>query len=261
MPETLAALFLAHVLADYVFQTKHMVATKDTARSMLLHIATVWVTAAFCLGTWGGWALLLLAGLHLIVDLLKTHTTRQGLLPDGAAVYIADQIAHMACLIGIAALAPSLFQNGLWGGALLDTTAWLPKIMLFTAGAIYVTRAGGFAVGRLMAPFAQKIDDSPAKDDTPTLEGAGALIGMLERGLTYLLMLSGLSAGIGFLVAAKSILRFEAIREGGPDKSRKMSEYVIIGTLASFGWAIAVTLAVMFIAAQLPPLGISPATH
>jgi hypothetical protein len=42
-------------------------------------------------------------------------------------------------------------------------------------------------------------------------------------------------AGIGFLVTAKSILRFGEIK--GPTQ-RKLTEYIIIGTFMSFGWGI-----------------------
>jgi len=49
----------------------------------------------------------------------------------------------------------------------------------------------------------------------------------------------GQPTGIGFLIAAKSLLRFEATKE------QKASEYVIIGTLTSFGWALAVSSATM----------------
>ena len=56
------------------------------------------------------------------------------------------------------------------------------------------------------------------------------------------------AAGIGFLVAAKSVLRFEAAREA------VKAEYVIIGTLASFGWAIAITIGVMALRDALPAL-------
>ncbi|WP_434287578.1 DUF3307 domain-containing protein [Celeribacter sp. SCSIO 80788] len=255
MPETLAALFLAHVLADYVFQTRWMVEEKARPETLFLHALIVLLTAMATTGQVASPMIYALALIHIVIDTIKTRFFSDTFLP-----HITDQALHLATLILIALIAPDLFAQGPYA-----TLPWLPKAMLFTAGAIYATRAGGFAVGKLMAPFAQKLtensEENESKDDTPTLEGAGALIGILERGLTYLLMLSGLSASIGFLVAAKSILRFEAIREGGPDKSRKMSEYVIIGTLASFGWAIAVTLAVMFIAAQMPKLGISPAAH
>lgn len=43
--------------------------------------------------------------------------------------------------------------------------------------------------------------------------------------------------GIGFLVAAKSILRFEEA------KKQKLAEYVLIGTLLSFSLAIALATA------------------
>jgi hypothetical protein len=43
------------------------------------------------------------------------------------------------------------------------------------------------------------------------------------------------SAGIGFLVAAKSILRFEEAKE------QKLAEYVLIGSLLSFSIAIALS--------------------
>ncbi len=45
--------------------------------------------------------------------------------------------------------------------------------------------------------------------------------------------------GIGFLVAAKSILRFDDIHR---DHQRKTTEYVIIGTFLSFGWAMLVAM-------------------
>ena len=56
---------------------------------------------------------------------------------------------------------------------------------------------------------------------------------------------------IGFLIAAKSVLRFGAVRE-----EARLSEYVIIGTLASFGWAILMAIGTVMLLSALPPLGI-----
>lgn len=92
-----------------------------------------------------------------------------------------------------------------------------------------------------------------------SLPGGGQMIGILERGLIFGLMIAGLPAGIGFLIAAKSVLRFETIQSGGEDDSRQMAEYVIIGTLASFAWALAVsmgTLALLHSLLGLPLLEI-----
>ena len=113
-------------------------------------------------------------------------------------------------------------------------------------GIIIATRAGGFAVGLLMRPWADV--------DLPTgLPQGGTLIGMLERGLIFILVLAGQPGGNGFLIAAKSVLRFEAT-----SKDQRAGEYVIIGTLASFGWALATSYATLALVRALPGLGILP---
>ncbi|MFV0501856.1 MAG: hypothetical protein ACK5MH_09735 [Bacteroidales bacterium] len=43
-------------------------------------------------------------------------------------------------------------------------------------------------------------------------------------------------SGIGFLLAAKSIFRFGDLKDS---KDRKLTEYILIGTLLSFAVAIA----------------------
>ena len=55
-----------------------------------------------------------------------------------------------------------------------------------------------------------------------------------------LLILIGHPTGIGFLIAAKSILRFGEIKES---RHRKLAEYIIIGTFLSFGWALLMSVA------------------
>ncbi len=54
------------------------------------------------------------------------------------------------------------------------------------------------------------------------------------------MVLAGQPDGVGFLITAKSILRFGEVSREGATGGRGISEYVIIGTLASFGWAWAV---------------------
>ena len=58
-----------------------------------------------------------------------------------------------------------------------------------------------------------------------------------ERLMILMLLLADQPDGIGLLIAAKSILRFNELARDASD--RRASEYVIIGTLASFAWAIA----------------------
>ena len=56
-----------------------------------------------------------------------------------------------------------------------------------------------------------------------------------------------------FLLAAKSVLRFETASQ-----DQRAGEYVIVGTLASFGWAMVAGWAIMSLLSALPPIGFLP---
>ena len=75
--------------------------------------------------------------------------------------------------------------------------------------------------------------------NTTSLQNAGQWIGYLERFLILTFILAGYTEAIGFLLAAKSIFRFGELSKGLEIKN---TEYVLIGTLASFTIAIFVGL-------------------
>lgn len=234
MTETFAALLLAHVVADFLLQTSGMIATKRRPATLLLHGVIVLVTAQAALGRVDAWEPLALAAAHIAIDIVKTFA-----LPERLWSFMADQAAHLATLIAVAALAPGLYASGLWAGA-----AWLPGTMALLAGLILAAPAGGYAVAMLVRPLAEAAPEG--------LPDGGRLIGLLERGLIFVLIMVGQPAGIGFLIAAKSVLRFESA------KGQHAGEYVIIGTLASFGWAMIAGWATLALLSGLPPLGILP---
>lgn len=232
MIETFVALLLAHALADFVLQTGWMVANKRRPAAMLGHTAVVLVTTVVVTGSVDP-ILLALALAHLSIDAAKTFSGFRGLIP-----FLVDQAAHMASLAALAIWMPGLWSAGIWADL-----PHLPALMLIAASLIITVRAGGFAVGFLMEPWAAA---------TPVgLPNGGRVIGALERALVFLLILTGQAGGIGLLIAAKSILRFGTTRD-----DRAVSEYVIIGTLASFAWAITVATFTMTALGALPPLGI-----
>lgn len=266
MTETLIALLFAHSLADFVFQTNGMVARKRNPAVLGLHAAIVYATAVAATGSVHP-ALLVLALVHIGIDVGKLILMSRWTNSKGLGPLLLDQGLHLASLVILAALLPGLWATGLWAsgalglgddGGLFGTGFWssasplplmhLPALMALAGGAILATRAGAFAVGLLMEPFAPHLGKGDASKSLP---GAGRVIGHLERGLIFALVLFGQAQGVGLLIAAKSILRFGAVKD-----DRRLSEYVIIGTLASFGWALVVAYGTLWALSGLPPLGI-----
>ncbi len=70
--------------------------------------------------------------------------------------------------------------------------------------------------------------DDPKNTEGKSLPNAGKLIGITERFLALALILLGQYEAVGLIIAAKSILRF---------RETQKSEYVLVGTLLSFGIA------------------------
>ena len=81
------------------------------------------------------------------------------------------------------------------------------------------------------------------------MQAAGQNIGYLERVLVLTFILLNQFAAIGFLLAAKSVFRFGDLRQS---EDKKLTEYVMLGTLTSFALTIAVGLLVSSLATQLP---------
>ena len=250
MIETFIALLLAHALADFVFQTGWIHANKRRPGAMLLHGLIVLVTAQAALGQVAAPELAVLAVAHLVIDVVKTHGRF-----TGPGAFLADQAALLVTLVAVAGWAPGLWAGGFHATQLPGPVAMLlAQIAALGAGLILALRAGRFWVQTLMEAHAAQAPPTRADHDADHgLPRGGQTIGHLERLLIFVLTLTGQPAAIGFLVAAKSILRFGTVHE-----DRRASEYVIIGTLASFGWAIVVAQATRGLLTLLPGLEIGP---
>lgn len=105
----------------------------------------------------------------------------------------------------------------------------LITFLIVLLGAGLTVWLGGPVIGRIVRPYADQLDD-----DTGLKDG-GRIIGYAERLLIYVFVLANAPAAIGFLVTAKSIFRFGEVTD---DDRRKHAEYVIIGTLVSFAYAV-----------------------
>ena len=175
-------------------------------------------------------AALVLLGLTLLDPMraLEPRGTPKAHAPGGQRWRVG---LHLALMLPAAAL---MTGNGsrLLGGASEGVMPTLALLIIAAGGAVLAIETGGDLIGRLLRPTLAELD----RDATPAgLTHGGRAIGRLERAIIFGLVLIDLPGGIGFLLAAKSILRFGEVRDPG---QRKMAEYIIIGTLMSFGWAL-----------------------
>ena len=239
MLETAVALVLAHLVADFLLQTDAMIRDKERLPVLLGHVGIVTAASWTALGFAAVPLLLLLvAATHFVVDLAKLRwaaSRRARGLESGFAGFATDQAAHLAVIAVAAGLWPGAWAAGLWADpdvlARLPSVARLPEAMALAAGLIATVWTGGYAVREVIAGL--KIPIDPATDTS--LPQGGKLIGRLERLMILMLLLADQPDAIGLLIAAKSILRFNELAAS----DRRATEYVIIGTLASFAWAIA----------------------
>lgn len=227
----LMALVLAHLVGDFLLQPYHWVVDRERhkqhSRHLLHHVLvhgalTLAVLAAASLAMTGtpGLALslagaLAVAGSHWLIDLGKAH-----LPPGKLRWFLLDQGLHLLVLgalwlAWIASLTP-----------LVTLAAWLtsPPVLGVAVAYLVVTRPFAFAIAMVMQHWSHEIEDRD------TLARAGARIGMLERVVVLTLVLLDQLTAVGFLLAAKSVLRYGDLRES---RDRKLTEYVLLGTLIS----------------------------
>lgn len=220
-------LLAAHLLSDFAFQTRRMVEAKGRLVGLLAHGAVLAVVHAALFLPWLATDVLLVLGMvvlaHLGIDRLKiAWVARRG---DGVLPFLIDQAAHVATLVVAAAWLDYDTVQGPFGLFGLDLTH-----AAFLAGLVAFVVTGGAALVRLSLAGIGK----PAPDQGN--EDAGRRIGIVERLLVLALGLAGQWAAVGVVFAAKSIARFEELKE------RPFAEYYLIGTLTSFLVATAAAL-------------------
>ena len=219
MEKLAAVLIAAHVIADFFLQTDSIAYGKKRLHYLIFHGAIHAASSYLMLQAWICWqapAFVLLT--HSIIDFAK-----QRCRIETWKAFIVDQVMHVISLLLLA-----------W---LLVHFSWLPsfsglgyKLLIASAGFVAAVRGAGFLVGLFTKTL---IDENNLTIDG--LRNGGKLIGQLERCLIFLFIFINQPAGIGFLVAAKSVLRFEEAKE------QKLAEYILIGTLLSFSIAIALS--------------------
>lgn len=232
MIETFLLLLTGHLLGDFVFQSDALIARKKTLRGLTEHVAIVTGLPLLVLAPASPLAvapLVLMAVSHFAMDYAKTRW-----LGDRLWSFSLDQAVHIAVLVALALAWPDLARQSLWGMAPSDVQLQIYAVLSVVCGAVVGVPVGGVVIKKLVEPLA------PPSAPIIGMRSAGRYIGWLERGLTITFILIGHPEGVGFLLAAKSILRFRDVQD---QTDRHQAEYIIIGTFLSFGWALFAALA------------------
>jgi len=220
--------FSAHLLADFIFQPQswsNQKSQKVLSAHHFWHILVVFITSYLFSLDFGFWkAALLITVVHFGIDITKSYLQKKfNNRPFEKFLFFADQAIHVIILIMVSIAYSNWYE--------MDFVVNIPlKDAVIITGFILCSKPANIVIKNILTLYSIKVpdnlnDNNPDKD----LPNAGKLIGVVERFLAFALILAGQYTAVGFIVAAKSILRFTAT-----DKN----EYVLVGTLLSFGIAV-----------------------
>ena len=215
------SLVLAHIIGDFYMQTDKCCEQKEKRKFkswfLYVHAITIgllsWIIVPSC--SFGLWALMIAVS-HFAIDAVKIHC------PKGLWSFVIDQLFHLSILAAISTIYETTKELPF---QMIDSTSSFSTPLLILAILLCIKPAN-ILIKLILEKY--QVGESASCDN---IKNAGALIGNLERLLTIVFVLLGQFEAIGFIVAAKSILRFK-------DTDTAKTEYVLAGTFLSFGIAI-----------------------
>ena len=215
------SLVFAHIVGDFYVQTDKYCEQKETRKfkSWFLYVHAIiigllsWIMVPSC--NFALWALLI-ATSHFAIDAIKIHCSK------GLWSFVIDQLFHLGILVAISTIYETTRDLPLQ----MINSPILFSIPLLILALLLCLKPANILIKLILEKY--QVGESISCDN---IKNAGALIGNLERILTIVFVLLGQFEAIGFIVAAKSILRFK-------DTDTAKTEYVLAGTFLSFGIAI-----------------------
>ena len=224
--------YIAHFLADFTFQPQKWCDRKNTRSVTKEHIYHGLIVfglsyLAFLVYTFSTgiskqgilYASATIAVIHFLADTLKSHLLNRK--KTIKFLFFADQAFHLLVIFIVVSFLESYRSN------IADTISH-PQILFFLLSLLLCTKPANVFIKNIMEIYNIKASNTKRDNELPD---AGKLIGIIERILSFILIAFGHYDVVGFIIAAKSVLRFRA------DDTAK-TEYLLIGSLLSFGIAI-----------------------
>lgn len=234
--ELLLLQFIAHLCLDYFFQTDKLAKQKNAIgfKSPFLywHALVCFVLSwLFSLQLGFVWAAAIITITHFLLDGFKQHLNNSKYV--GRYAFFIDQALHLIML----AVVVLVFDK--WHGInpSIDIPIRFEYLLMITAYMVCLKPANIFIREVFKATEIQVTSDNE-------MPNAGKVIGVLERILTLTFIIVSQYSAVGFLIAAKSILRYRN------DETLK-TEYVLIGTMLSFGIAVIAGIVINLILTSL----------
>jgi hypothetical protein len=227
-------LILAHFLGDFLFQPEKWVAHKEQHKHkskflywhILVHLGALLLVLQANFNYWLGIGIIIIS--HYIIDVIKLHLKSK---LNTRLLFGLDQLAHIIVItIVVSIYEPFEFHI---------ENLYNPNLLLLITNILGVTVVSSIIMKTIISKW--YLEENSNSD---SLENAGAYIGMLERLFIFAFIAMNYWEGIGFLLAAKSVFRFSDLSKS---KDRKLTEYILIGTLISFGLAFIFGMEYMYL--------------
>ncbi|WP_158837655.1 DUF3307 domain-containing protein [Polaribacter sp. L3A8] len=218
---------LAHILGDFVFQPEKWVKNKEEKKvksvklyyHIGIHALLLLLVLLFNLQEyWLGFLLIVVS--HYLIDVLKLYLQKK---KTKRIWFFIDQVLHLIVLV----MATSLYIDFQLPSENIITEKGL-LLLTFLLLVIFVSAI-------IIKIIITQWNPESKKENDDSLAKAGRYIGILERLFVFTFVITNHWEAIGFLLAAKSVFRFGDLTSS---KDRKLTEYILIGTLLSFGFAI-----------------------
>jgi hypothetical protein len=228
----LLKLLIAHILGDFVLQSDHWVShkrkNKIKSAYLYVHAFIIGLLSYLFIANWRNYFIPVIIFIsHIIIDIWKTNSKKTSIN------FILDQLYHFLVMIiiwiwfyfgevsGLILFLENLDYNNIW-------------LIIFAY--VFAIWPSGYIIGGITRKWQNEIENDG-------LDKAGMWIGRLERVLTLTFVFLGQYEALGFLIAAKSILRISVKKK----EERKLTEYVLIGTMLSFSIAISIGIFIKYI--------------
>ncbi|WP_223671141.1 DUF3307 domain-containing protein [Kangiella shandongensis] len=236
----LLKLIAAHLIADFLIQPIAWIKDKEekafVSKKLILHSlvhATLYAMAFAFSPEYGlGWLVLVVT--HYLIDGFKSISNRlvieeKSTFFNRRSLFIMDQLLHIIMIV----LVVGYYYPELYQFAINAEQLWLLAIAV-----LLLTRVSSIIIKVLISRWTPLNVDDAGKTNH-SLANAGSYIGFLERLFIFVFIVTNHWEGVGFLLAAKSVFRFGDLKEA---HDRRLTEYILIGTLISFGLAIGISL-------------------